>query len=395
MAAKFKRREERGGTAAALMALNEIPLRNEIVIEADSVPPKMKVGDGVTHYNDLPYLSSGGGGGGGSEPSDGNKGAITVTGTGTTWNINADAVTNTKLANMATKTYKGRTSASTGDPEDVTAVQLKTDLSLPSNTVSDLAAKQPNLQYKDEGTSIGTSGGVSAVNFAGAGVTATHSSGTVTVTIPGGGGGGGGGTASLENDYSGDFSAALTAIGSTPTTLAIDVDSTLSVPKTVAATIKFRRENDAKITLSSIGALNFAGKGIEGGEKNLFAVGSLPAYQWINQTQVNLTPTNSIAVTAHGYTTGQQVRYSLYKHDPSGVVIGGLTDNGLYYLIRVDANNFKLATSYANALAGTAIDAYGGRGRDVLYQPGTPRVHGHGVSGRDPQRHHRHGRHVR
>jgi hypothetical protein len=65
--AKFKRRQERGGTAAALMALNEIPLRNEIVIEADT--GKMKFGDGTTHYNDLPYLTGSGGGGAAAEAS--------------------------------------------------------------------------------------------------------------------------------------------------------------------------------------------------------------------------------------------------------------------------------------------------------------------------------------
>lgn len=39
-------------------------------------------------------------------------------------------VTNAKLANMATKTYKGRTTAGTGVPEDVSVATLKTDLSL-------------------------------------------------------------------------------------------------------------------------------------------------------------------------------------------------------------------------------------------------------------------------
>ncbi len=39
-------------------------------------------------------------------------------------------ITNAKLANMATKTYKGRTSALTGVPEDVAVATLKTDLIL-------------------------------------------------------------------------------------------------------------------------------------------------------------------------------------------------------------------------------------------------------------------------
>lgn len=40
--------------------------------------------------------------------------------------IAADVVTNTKLANMATQTIKGRTTAGTGDPEDLTAAQVRT-----------------------------------------------------------------------------------------------------------------------------------------------------------------------------------------------------------------------------------------------------------------------------
>ena len=43
----------RGGTAAAVAALNEIPLSRELVIETDT--GMGKEGDGVTHYNSLPY----------------------------------------------------------------------------------------------------------------------------------------------------------------------------------------------------------------------------------------------------------------------------------------------------------------------------------------------------
>jgi microcystin-dependent protein len=48
--------------------------------------------------------------------------------------------------------------------------------------------------------------------------------------------------------------------------------------------------------------------------------------------------------------TGQAVLY-----DTSSGAIGGLVDNTTYYLIRIAHNQFKLATSVANANAGTAI----------------------------------------
>lgn len=58
----------------------------------------------------------------------------------------------------------------------------------------------------------------------------------------------------------------------------------------------------------------------------------------------------NIVLPNNGFTTGTSVRYS------TGVVaITGLTNQSTYYVISVDANNIKLASTYANSLAGTAI----------------------------------------
>lgn len=55
----------RRGTAANLATVNEVPFEGEIVYETDQGLAdgkyKIKIGDGVTHYNDLPYISLGGG----------------------------------------------------------------------------------------------------------------------------------------------------------------------------------------------------------------------------------------------------------------------------------------------------------------------------------------------
>lgn len=65
-------------------------------------------------------------------------GAVTGSGTGTVATaLTNDIVTNAKLANVATATFKGRTTASTGDPEDLTVAQAKTLLNLTGTNSGD------------------------------------------------------------------------------------------------------------------------------------------------------------------------------------------------------------------------------------------------------------------
>lgn len=63
-----------------------------------------------------PQAQSGSGGG----VSDGNKGDITVSGTGTVWTIDNDAVTFAKMQNVSTDRLLGRDTAATGDVEQIT-----------------------------------------------------------------------------------------------------------------------------------------------------------------------------------------------------------------------------------------------------------------------------------
>lgn len=68
--------------------------------------------------------------------------------------------------------------------------------------------------------------------------------------------------------------------------------------------------------------------------------------------------TDQIAETAHGRETGMGP-YTFSDGGgtaPTTNPAGQLDDGDLVWFIRVDADNFQLATSYANAIAGTAID---------------------------------------
>lgn len=68
-------------------------------------------------------------GGGGGGVSDGDKGDIVVSGTGTVWTIDTAAVTLAKMANMATASFIGRNTASTGAPEVLSAATATAILS--------------------------------------------------------------------------------------------------------------------------------------------------------------------------------------------------------------------------------------------------------------------------
>jgi len=69
----------------------------------------------------------------------------------------------------------------------------------------------------------------------------------------------------------------------------------------------------------------------------------------VNST-VNTT-TDQITITGHGYTTGLKGQAS-----STGTLPAGLSTSTDYFVIVVDANTIQLASSLANAEAGTAID---------------------------------------
>lgn len=72
----------------------------------------------------------------------------------------------------------------------------------------------------------------------------------------------------------------------------------------------------------------------------------------VSDANVNTTTNTMTKSTGTIPATGNPVKYV----PGAATVIGGLKPNNVYYIIKVDASNFKVATTKTLALAGTAID---------------------------------------
>jgi hypothetical protein len=76
------------------------------------------------------------------------------------------------------------------------------------------------------------------------------------------------------------------------------------------------------------------------------------AVTFASLTAGNITA-NTITIEAHGLITGTKVAATTGSALPAGLSATN------YWVIKVDANTLKLATSLANAVAGTAVDITG------------------------------------
>jgi hypothetical protein len=90
----------------------------------------LKIGDGATAWTSLASI-------GGAGVSDGDKGDITVSSSGTVWTIDNGVVALANLANMATASVYYRKTAGTGAPEVQSLATLKADLGLTGTNSGD------------------------------------------------------------------------------------------------------------------------------------------------------------------------------------------------------------------------------------------------------------------
>jgi hypothetical protein len=233
-----------------------------------------------------------------------------------------------------------------------TLAQLKTDLSLPSNTVSELATLAASIVILSNskqdtlvsGTNIKTVNGNSLLG-----------SGNVVIA-----GGGGSAVEELLSDYA-DLEDAVSTIGPTPAVLAIDEDVVVAANIIIPATLQLRQVNGATISFSGVGSLRFEGRGIHGDEQALFTYPNMypsPLHRWL-WSSVD-AGTDILTYNSHGLTAGEQLRYASGKlgqaDGDNGHTLGGLTEGQVVYAIPLTANTFQIAETYADAIAGTEID---------------------------------------
>lgn len=152
----------------------------------------------------------------GAGVSDGDKGDITVSGGGASWVIDNNTVTNAKLADVATSTIKGRVTTGTGDPEDLSAAQVRTLL----NVADGATANSTDASLRDRTTHTGSQLASTISDFS----TAVGATAAVTAN-----------TAKVSNaTHTGEVT------GATALTIANDVVTNAKLANVATATIKGR-----------------------------------------------------------------------------------------------------------------------------------------------------------
>ena len=134
------------------------------------------------------------------------------------------------------------------------------------------------------------------------------------------------------------------------------------------------RVDDNTIKLASSGSNASSGTQIDltgtGNDAQIF-VGTRSASSSTVTTSNVSTTASTLTISGHGFVTGDRLTYDA----SSGTALAGLTDGTTYFAIRVDDNTVKLATTAANAAAGTNITLTGtGNDSQTFSGPQPPTV---------------------
>ncbi len=150
---------------------------------------------------------------------------------------------------------------------------------------------------------------------------------------------------SITIQYVGDGVAGAETVNVTATAIVVHMDPTVIVGSTAT---QIKAAIDA-----SAAALLLVSVAISGTGSNVQAVAAATPLAGGVNSEVDVTA-NTLAIPSHGFSTGLKVRLTTTGTLPAGLATG--TD---YFVIVVDDNTIKLASSLSNAEAGTPVDITG------------------------------------
>jgi hypothetical protein len=155
----------------------------------------------------------------------------------------------------------------------------------------------------------------------------------------------------------------------------------MNSPKAYVSFIQTTQQKTVNNPLVSTNALTY----MSGDPISSIRIGPFEAFNGSSASFVSLL-NDTITINSHPFITGDQITYSNGGGTSIITSTGSLTSGGTYYVIKYDNDSIKLATTLANANAGTAIDLTGlgtgtshsitYSGSDASYNPTVERYSG-------------------
>ena len=155
----------------------------------------------------------------------------------------------------------------------------------------------------------------------------------------------------------------------------------MNSPKAYVSFIQTTQQKTVNNPLVSTNALTY----MSGDPISSIRIGPFEAFNGSSASFVSLL-NDTITINSHPFITGDQITYSNGGGTSIITSTGSLTSGGTYYIIKYDNDSIKLATTLANANAGTAIDLTGlgtgtshsitYSGSDASYNPTVERYSG-------------------